>query len=349
MQETITATIGCDLGEKQSTVSILWPDGRMERPKPIKTTAEAMRLFFTRPKAHVVIEVGTHSRWVSALLEELGHQVTVANARRVKLISQSDSKSDQVDSELLARLGKADVKLLAPIRHRSMEVQSDLAVPKARDGLVGCRTKLINSCRGLVKSFGRRLPKCSAQTFQVKAKEHVPAVLKPALEPIFQALEGIHEAIRKEDQLIERLAKKYPDVELLSQPNGVGVLTALVYLLTLEDKNRFRSSRMVGAHLGLRPRKRQSGEDDPQLRITKAGNPFLRRLLVQCANYILGPFAKDSDLRRWGMELMKRGGKNAKKRARVAVARKLGVLMHRLWVTGEVYEPVGYAAKRLVA
>src|SRR5262249_49242666 len=169
-------------------VSILWPDGRMERPKPIKTTAEAMRLFFTRPQALVVVYVGTHSRWVSALLEELGHQVTVANARRVKLISQSDSKSDQVDSELLARLGKADVKLLAPIRHRSMEAQSDLAVPKARDGLVGCRTKLINTCRGLVKSFGRRLPKCSAQTFHIKAKEQVPAVLKPALEPIFQAL-----------------------------------------------------------------------------------------------------------------------------------------------------------------
>src|SRR5262249_21406968 len=203
---------------------------------------------------------------VSVLLEELGHQVTVVNARRVKLISQSDSKSDQIDSELLARLGKADVKLLAPIRHRSMEAQSDLAVPKARDGLVGCRTKLINTCRGLVKSFGRRLPKCSAQTFHVKAREHVPAVLKPALEPIFQALERIHKAIQKEDQLIERLAKKYPDVELLSQPNGVGVLTALVYLLTLEDKNRFRSSRMVGAHLGLRPRKSQSGEDDPQLR-----------------------------------------------------------------------------------
>jgi transposase len=220
----------------------------VERPKPIKTTPEAMRLFFTRPKAHVVIEVGAHSRWVSALLEELGHQVTVANARRVKLISQSDSKSDQVDSELLARLGKADVKLLAPIRHRGMQAQSDLAIPKARDGLVECRTKLINTCRGLVKSFGQRLPKCSSQTFHVKAREHIPAVLKPALAPIFQALERIHEAIRKENQLIERLAKKHVDVELLSQPSGVGVLTALVFLLTLEDKNRFQSSRMVGPH-----------------------------------------------------------------------------------------------------
>ncbi len=349
MQEIITATIGCDLGERQSTLSILWPDGRIERPRPIRTTPESIRGFFTRPKAHVVIEVGAHSRWVSALLEELGHQVTVANPRRVKLISQSDSKSDQVDAELLARLGKADVKLLAPIRHRGMEAQSHLAVPKARDGLVECRTKLINTCRGLVKSFGQRLPKCNGESFHVKAREHVPAVLKPALEPIFQALERIQEAIRKEDKLIERLAKSYPDVEVISQPNGVGVLTALVFLLTLEDKNRFKSSRTVGAYLGLRPRKSQSGEDDPQLRITKAGDPLLRKLLVQCANHILGPFGKDSDLRRWGMELMKRGGKNAKKRARVAVARKLGVLMHRLWVTGEVYEPVGYRVDSLAA
>jgi transposase len=284
---TAVATIGCDLGEKMSTLCVLWPDGKKERPSPVKTTREEMRAFFTRPKAHVVMEVGTHSRWVSALLKELGHQVTVANARRVKLISENDSKSDKTDAELLARLGRADVELLAPIQHRGMEAQADLAVAKARDGLVGCRTKLVNMCRGLVKSFGERLPSCSSESFHVKAKENVPKELKRALEPVFQALEKIHEAIRKEDKTIERLAKKYPDVEVLAQPNGVGVLTAIVFLLTLEDKNRFKSSRTVGAFVGLRPRKSQSGEDDPQLRITKAGDPFLRKLLVQCANYEL--------------------------------------------------------------
>jgi len=350
MSECTTAVIGCDLGDKQSTLCILRADGRVERPKSIKTVREAFRtFFFARPPAHVVIEVGAHSRWVNALLEELGHRVTVANARRVKLISQNDSKSDQVDAELLARLGKADVELLAPIHHRGMEAQADLAVPKARDALVGCRTKLINTCRGLVKSFGERLPQCSGESFHRQAREYVPAALKPALEPVFQALERIDEAIRKEDKLVARLAKKYPDVEVIAQPNGVGILTALVFLLTLEDKNRFKSSRQVGGFVGLRPRKNQSGEDDPQLRITKAGDPFLRRLLVQCANYMLGPFGRDSDLRRWGLELARRGGKNARKRACVAVARKTGVLMHRLWVTGEVYEPLGYGTKRLAA
>jgi transposase len=338
-------TIGCDLGDKKSSLCVLWPNGKRERPEAIKTTREAFRRFFNRAPAHVVIEVGTHSRWVSSLLEEMGHRVTVANARRVKLISQGDSKTDQVDAELLARLGKADVDLLAPIHHRGVDAQTDLAVPKARDALVRCRTTLVNTCRGLVKSFGERLPKCSAESFHRKTREHVPAILRPALEPLFEALEGIDAAIDQEDRKIAQLARKYEDVEVLSQPNGVGVLTALVFLLTLERSDRFQKSRSVGAFVGLRPRKRQSGDEDRQLRITKAGDGFLRRLLVQSANYILGPFGADSDLRRWGAELAKRGGKNARRRAKVAVARKLAVLMHRLWVTGEVYEPLGYPQK----
>jgi len=350
MEESITIeTIGCDVGDKQSELTILTPDGRLERPKPIKTTRAGFREFFQhRPRAHVVIEVGQHSRWISDLLENLGHQVTVANPRRVKLISESDSKMDRTDAELLARLGKADVRLLAPIQHRGEDAQADLTVAKARDALVVCRTKLVNHARSVVKSFGERLPTCTPESFHTKAWPHVPEKLRPALKPVFGALQQLHLEIRSEDHNLARIAKTYPEVEVLSQPDGVGVLTALVYMLTLEDKNRFKKSRLAGAFIGLRPKKNQSGETDKQLRITKAGDPFLRRLLVSCANYILGPFAKDSDLRRWGMQLASRGGKNAKKRAKVAVARKLAVLMHRLWVTGEPYQPIGYA-KHLAA
>jgi len=271
----------------------------------------------------------------------------VANPRRVKLISASDNKTDRHDAELLARLGRVDVKLLAPVEHRESQAQADLAVAKARDTLVATRTKLVNHVRGTVKSFGERLPMCSAASFARQTRGLLPVLLKAALEPIYQVLERIDEQIKEQDKMIERVAKRYPDVEVVSQISGVGVLTALVFVLTIEDKNRFGKSRMVGAYLGLRSRKSSSGKDDPQLRITKAGDPFLRRLLVNGANYILGPFGQDSDLRRWGLELAKRGGKNAKKRAKVAVARKLGVLMHRLWVTGEIYEPLGYHQRQL--
>jgi transposase len=284
---------------------------------------------------------------VAELLKQLGHRVTVANPRRVKLISESDNKTDRHDAELLARLGRADVTLLVPVEHRQAQAQADLAVAKARDVLVATRTKLVNHVRGTVKSIGERLPTCTAASFAKQTRSLIPIQLKAALDPLYETLDRINEQIREQDKMIERVAKRYPDVEVVSQINGVGILTALVFLLTIEDKRRFRESRMVGAFLGLRPRKSKSCNADPQLRITKAGDPFLRRLLVTGANYIMGPFGKDSDLRRWGLELAKRGGKNAKKRAKVAVARKLAVLMHRLWVTGEVYEPLGYQPRRM--
>jgi transposase len=343
MENFITGieTIGCDLGDKRSELFVLRPDGGCSR-QTVRTSKEAMKEWFTRTPAHVVIEVGPHSRWVAELLKELGHQVTVANPRRVKLISASDTKTDRRDAELLARLGRVDVKLLAPIKHRGPQAHADLAVAKARDALVATRTKLINMVRGTLKCFGERLPSCSAASFVRKTRALLPALLGPALEPIYEVLESVNDQIKQHDRTIHRIAKRYPEVEAISQVDSVGTLTALVFMLTIEDKNRFEKSRMAGAFIGLRPRKGQTGDHDPQLRITKAGDPFVRRLLVNCANRILGPFGADCTHRRWGLELAKRGGKNAKKRATVGLARKLAVLMHRLWVTGEVYQPLGY-------
>jgi transposase len=346
MENSTTETIGCDLGDKMSDVCVMDASGRTRRAR-VASTRKGMTTFFSREPAHVVIEVGSHSRWVSELLERLGHRVTIANARRVKLISASDNKTDEHDAELLARLGRADARLLAPLVHRSDVLQADLAIAKARDTLVATRTKLVNHVRGTVKSFGERLPKCSSCAFARHTRALIPAALQVALAPVYETIAKLDEQIRAQDKLIEGKAKANPDVAVLGQVDGVGALTSLVYVLTLEDKNRFAKSRMAAAFLGLRPRKRKSGDDDPQLRITKAGDPFVRRLLVLSANYILGPFGKDSDLRRWGLKLAERGGKNAKKCAKVAVARKLAALLHRLWVTGEVYEPLGYQAHRL--
>ncbi|HEY3450459.1 MAG TPA: IS110 family transposase [Myxococcales bacterium] len=346
MVEDTLETIGCDLGDKLTEIFVLGPGGEGRRPKPIKTTRAGMQDFFAeRPRAHVVIEVGQHSRWVKKQLTELGHKVTVANPNCLKVISQSNSKRDRRDAEMLARLGRADIKLLAPVQHRCEQAQADLAVLKARDTAVRCRTKFVNLARLQVKSFGERLPVCDAAAFHKKTWASVPELLKPALKPIFKLLAALDREIKTYDKTIARVAKRYPDVEVLSQPDGVGLLTALAFLLTIDDKKRFAKSRTVGAYIGLRPKLDQSGDIDKQLHITKAGDHFLRRLLVGSANYILGPFAKDSDLRRWGSKLSERGGKNAKRRATVAVARKLAVLLHRLWVTGEVYEPIGYGSK----
>ncbi len=265
----------------------------------------------------------------------------VGNARDLRFIYGSHRKSDLVDAEALARVGRLDPKLLRPIEHRGEHAQHDLAVLHSRDALVRARTTLINHCRGVVKTVGHRLPSCSAPSFHSRCLEHVPDELKPALGPVFETIADLTRRILSFEHTIEQLCQDdYPETRVLRQITGVGALTALAYVLVLEDPRRFHKGRSVGAYLGLTPKRAQSADHDPQLRITKAGDWFLRRLLVQSAQYILGPFGPDTDLRRWGLTLAGRGGKNAKKRAVVAVARKLAVLLHHLWVRGEVYEPL---------
>ena len=294
-----------------------------------------------KPRLRVVLEAGPHSHWISRLIEEEGHEVIVANPRRLKLIYQSDSKSDETDAEALARLGRIDPSLLKPIEHRSLKSQSDLSVIRSRDMLVKARTQLVCHVRGVTKSFGVKLKKCSTESFHHQVPDQLPEVLKPSLMPLIEMIQELSRKIYRFDRLVEEKAKKeYPVTERLRQLKGVGALTALTYVLVLEDPNRFRNSRMAGSYIGLRPRRDQSGAKDPQLRITKTGDGMLRSLLVGSAHYILGPFGEDSDLRRWGLKLAARGGKDAKKKAVVAVARKLAVLLHHLWITGDDYEPL---------
>src|SRR5215218_496301 len=277
----------------------------------------------------------------SRLLEECAHEVLVANSRKTRLIYSNKRKTDEVDAENLARLARVDPKLLYPLKHRNEDSQAHMALIRSREALVSCRTQLVNHVRGAVKSFGARLPKCPARSFHKKAPEHIPEALRPALGPILEQIGSLTESIRQYDRKVETACEElYPETELLRQVEGIGPLTALTFVLTLEDPYRFQKSRSVGAYLGLVPARDQSGDRDPQRRISKEGDEMLRRLLVGSAHYILGPFGSDSDLRRHGEKIASRGGKNAKKRAAVAVARKLSVLLHRLWVTGEVYDPL---------
>jgi len=240
----------------------------------------------------------------------------------------------------LARLARIDPMLLSPVRHRGAEAQADLAVIRARRALVRARTMLINAARGLTKSFGERLRKCGAGQAGPTLAAELSAEIRAAVVPLLAEVEALNQRIAAYDRQIEQLAKEhYPEVERLKQVKGVGTLIALTFTLTVDDPNRFQRSRDVGCYMGLRPGRRNSGKSEPQLHISKEGDRYMRSLLVQGAHYILGPFGPDCDLRRWGLKMAERGGKNAKKRALVAVARKLAVLLHKLWMSGEAYDP----------
>ena len=240
--------------------------------------------------------------------------------------------------------------MLRPIRHRGEKAQQDLLVIRARAALVDARTGLVNAVRGLAKSAGERLPSCDTDSLGVERLEPLPEKLREPLKPLLQQVESLTEKIQEYDRQVEQIARtEYPETQLLRQVSGVGPLIALTFVLTLEDRDRFEKSRDVGCYVGLRPKRGDSGESQPQLRITKEGDIYLRKLLVQGAHCILSRRGPDTDLKRWGLKLAERGGKNAKKRAVVAVARKLAVLLHRLWVTGEVYEPLRNSAAKKAA
>jgi transposase len=345
-------TIGLDLGDKTSRYCGLDRDGEQREEGSVATTKKAFTEKFAGMKrCRIAIEVGTHSPWVSRVLKSMGHEVIVANARQVRLITHRSRKNDRMDARTPARLARIDPGLLSPIRHRSEQAQQHLAMIRVRAALVEARTKLVNAARGFSKAQGERLPACDAGALGVEEMAELPAGLQAVLRPLLEQGESLSEKIHQADVPLEQIARtEYPETALLRQVQGVGVLIALTFVLTLDDRERFHKSRDAGCYVGLRPRQRDSGESQPQLGISKEGDRYasgrrtfhaqLRTLLVQGAHPIPGWRGPDTDLRRWGLQLAARGGNNGKKRAIVAVARKLAVLLHRLWVTGEVYEPL---------
>jgi transposase len=295
-------TVGLDLGDRYSYLCLLDPNsGEVLEEGRLRTTPEALKRSFSarREPMRVAIEAGTHSPWASRLLEECGHEVLVANPRKLHLIYKGKHKTDKLDAENLARLARLDPKLLSPLKHRGETSQAHLPLLRSREALIGARTQLINHVRGAVKSLGHRLPKCSAESFHKKrAPTEIPGVLRDALGPLVETIASLTARIKEYDFELEAMARvNYPETSLLRQIQGVGTLTALAFVLILDDPERFGKSRAVGAYLGLVPSKDQSGESDPQRRISKYGDEMLRRrLLVGSAHYILGPFAQDSDL-----------------------------------------------------
>jgi transposase len=339
-KDRATMTVGLDLGDRFSHYCVLNAEADVIEEGRTQSTEVALRRHFpAEPRLRMALECGTHSPWVSRLLKELGHEVIVANARKIPSITGSESKNDRNDAEKLARFAAYDPRLLSPVRHRSQPRQLDLNLITVRATLVRARTMMINSLRGLVKSAGGRLPGGSAESAPARFKAAIPTALVPATDPMVVQIAQLNGQIKCLDEQIEKLPRKYPEITLLRTVPGVGPVVAAAYVLTLDRVDAVADNRQAGAFLGLRPRQSQSGDADPQRRITKTGNSYLRSLLVQSAQYILGRFGPDSQLRRWGLKLAASGGKRGKKRALVAVARKLAVLMHSMWRSGCRFEP----------
>lgn len=350
MKKSSMLTAGIDIGDRKSEVRILDDNGDVIEELTVQSTLDGIAMHFgSRPKMLVILEAGTHSPWMSRTLRKLGHDVLVANPRKASFIFNNNNKGDDVDAELLARVGRVDPRLLFPIEHKSEEAQQYLAVIKARDALVRARTMLVNHVRGSVKSIGERMPATATSRFH-KLEDELPKSLYVALQPIMEQIAQLNSEIKNYDKEIVRIIKDhFPQAYLLQQIPGVGPVTALSFILMVGEVDRFKKNRSVGAYFGLTPRRDQSGEDDPELHISRAGNTYMRRLLVNAAQYVLGPFGPDTDLRRFGLELAARGGKKAKRRAVVAVARKLSVLMLCLLKTGTVYEPLRLFNQRMKA
>ena len=341
--------IGVDLGDKKHHVCITDKDGTIISEKTIRNNhTQLSTLAHEHKGALFAVEVGVHSPWVSRLITASGCSCLVANARKLRAIYQNDRKCDMLDARMLAKIARVDPELLSPIQHGSEEHQLHRLSITLRDSLVRQRANIISTVRFSLKSLGMRLPGCSTPYFaNLCRKELAGSPLLEVISGSLEALDGLDEQIKKLDKRIEQIAAQfYPQTLLIQQIAGVGPITSLSFVLAVGEPDRFENPRDVGAYLGLVPRRDQSGQSDKQLPISKAGNREVRRLLVQAAQYILGHFGPDCDLRRYGLNIAPSGGKAAKRKAVIAVARKLAVLMLVLWKTGQAYEPLRNTQKK---
>ena len=348
MNDIPQTTIGVDLGDTKHHYCVLDQAGKSLAEGTLFNTKEALSELAARyPGARVAIEVGTHSPWISDHLVREGCEVFVANARKLRAVYENERKCDALDARMLAKIARLDPDLLSPVTHISQEAMADRIVLGSRDRLVEHRTALVQSVRFSLKSLGLRVASCSAPVFPRRVRETLAGhgTLLAGIEPVLTVVAAMNSSIAELDRQVERLgAEKYPVAQKLRQIPGVGPVTSLAFVLAVEDPSRIGATRDIGAYFGIVPRRDQSGNSDKSLGISKTGNAYVRTLLVQCAQHILGPHGPESDLRRFGLRLAERGGRAAKRKAIVAVARKLAVLMLSLWKSGEDYRPLRGAA-----
>ncbi len=329
--------LGIDVHSKYSEVCGISERGEVTVRRRIPTTETGLRRFFSsREVTQVTLESGPVTPWVYRLLCELGHDVVVVNPRRVRLIAESTLKTDGIDAEVLARLSRVDLNLLRPVYQRTPEAQELRTRLRVRASLVKTRTSLINAVRGTVRAQGYRVPSCPAKSFVARfASFTLEPSLAEAIEPLVTTIGELTDRINDLEQELVAESKSNDLLVRLQTVPGVGPLVSLAYVGWMDTPARFTRSRDVGACLGLRPSLRSSGGREIRGRITREGDVEMRRLLVQAAHAALH-CRKDSALRRWGQALVERVGKS---KAIVALARKIAVLLHRLWVTGDSFRP----------
>lgn len=334
---------GMDISDRDMKVCVFGPGGSLHEEIRVSVERSLLERYLKRLVVLdpvVALETGTHSNWIHDLLLELGFtKVIVADARMLKMISASNKKTDELDARILARFAQSCPELLHPVKPRGEQARQDRRLLSARQVSVESRTKLVSFVRGIVKSTGARLPQCQPENFSALAKE-LPESLVEILTPVMDVIAKLNESIQVHDELIVKRCADTPVTDRLRQVSGVGPVTSLAFAATIEDPMRFTKNRSVGSFIGLRPKVDKSGMIDKQLRITKAGDKYLRQLLVTSAHTIMRKNSPMTDLKRWGLSIAASGGKKGKRRAAVAVARKLGVLLLALWKSGADYQPL---------
>ena len=328
---------GIDLHQKSSQVTVVDDEGALLERASIPTTRASLeRWFGPRPPMRILVEASGSSPWVVRLLRELGHEVGVVDPRRIRLVAESTLKTDRIDADTLAELARLKLRLRTLVWQRGEATQRQRGHLRVRRALVEARAGFIVTVRGLVRSFGGRIVSCRSERFADRCEAtQLPAGMGEVVAPLLAAIRELNARIAAMDHVVEEVGAGHDAVASLQAIPGVGPVVALSYVLSLEDPARFRRSRDVPGYLGLRPRLRASSDTMHRGRITKQGDPDLRRLLVQAAHAHLRS-TQDTALKCWAESLIPRVGR---RKAVVALARKLAVLMHRLWVTGEVYQP----------
>jgi len=328
---------GMDLHQWHTDVCVLGDDGVVQERARFLTNRERLERFFRgRKPMRVVMEAGGSSPWVARLVESCGHEVLVCNPRNVRVIAESTLKTDERDAETLARLARLDEGVLGSVRPRSEEAQQLRNELKVRGALVETRTKLINTTRGILRAMGYVVHGGSSRKFTGRVRQmELPDELARTVMPLLSQIDSVSEEIGRCEEKLQERVKEMPEVRLLEEIPGVGPIVALYFVASVDDPDRYLSPRNVASFFGLRPVMRSSGKRSYYGRITRHGDPEMRRLLIQAAHALMRSNTR-CRLQDWARDLEARKGKA---KAMVALARKLAVLMVRLWRAGEVFEP----------